>query len=104
MQTKFEKSSTGFIQTPKEEEYLKSSMPGIKRFYYVDQNDLKQSRDRLVKRFDRSKVIKETRKMHASISVRDTVSKILVKTTSSTNRCVSKTLLGGITFINDFLS
>ena len=40
--------------------------------------------------------------MHAFIPVRDMVSKILAKTTSSTNRCVSKTLLGGITFINNF--
>ena len=90
------KSTTGFIQTPKELfEYVKSSMPGIKFFYYVDQNDLEQSRDHLMKQFKRSKVIKETRKMHAFIPVRDTVSKILVKTTSSTNRCVSKTVLGG---------
>ena len=59
----------------------------------VDQNDLKQSRDRLVKRFNRSKVIKDTRKMHAFIPVRDTVSKMLDKTTSSSNRFVSKTVL-----------
>ena len=70
-------------------------MPGIKGFYFVDQNDLKQSRDRLVKRFNRSKVITETRKMDAFIPVRDTVSKILVKKTSSSNRFVSKTVLGG---------
>ena len=31
----------------------------------------------------------------AFIPVRDTASKILLKTTSSTNRCVSKTVLGG---------
>ena len=34
----------------------------------------------------------------------ESVSKILVKTTSSTNRCVSKTVLGGIILINIFLS
>ena len=56
------KSSTGFIQTQKELfDYVQSSMLGIKRFYYVDQNDLKQSRDCLVKIFNRSKVIKETK-------------------------------------------
>ena len=70
-------------------------MPGIKGFYFVDQNDLKQSRDRLVKRFNRSKVITDTRKMHAFIPVKDTVSKIRVKTTSSSNRFITKTVLGG---------
>ena len=48
-----------------------------------------------MKRFKRSKVIKETIKMQEFIPLRDTVSKILVKTTSSANRCVSKTVLGG---------
>ena len=52
--------TTGFIQIPKELfEYVKSRMPGIKRFYCVDHNDLEQSRDSFVKRF---KVIRKQEK------------------------------------------
>ena len=71
-------------------------MTGIKQFYFVDKNDLKQNRDLLQKRFSRSKVVKETRKMHAFITVKDNVHVILVKSRSSTNRFERKTVLGKV--------
>ena len=44
-------------------------MPGIKAFYFVEKDDLKCNKDLLQKRFLRTIVVKETRKMHAFLTV-----------------------------------
>ena len=43
-------------------------MPGIKAFYFVEKDDLKCNKDLLQKRFLRTIVVKETRKMHAFLT------------------------------------
>lgn len=68
-------------------------MPGIKAFYFVEKDDLKCNKDLLQKRFLRTIVVKETRKMHAFLPVSENLNIINVKTRSFSELFLQKPIL-----------